>query len=207
MSFNLKANKNRRFLDKLRSLHEDCNGLRPSDLDGMSEKEMYHLYHKLNGKKAGDVAPIKTALHGRGETWTPVGPGFDPYKTSPLVNFQGPEFGGRWRRDFPGGGDNHINDDSDKEKNTKGQAAEGDFDPQLQQTRINELTDKIKGPKYTVRLRLSEEDEPSKSKAKEIFGDEGQTDGRSIYVVVDGFERAMRLMQKNPGSVIEPKGA
>jgi hypothetical protein len=205
MSFNLKASKNRRLLDKLRSLHEDCSGLRPSDLDGMSDKEMYHLYYKLNGKKADNNSPIKTALHGHGETWTPVGPGYDPYRTSPLVNYQGPEFGGRWRRDFPGSGDQHINDDSDKEKNGKGQG--DDFDPQLQRERINELTDKIKGPKYVIRLRLSEEDEPSQDKAKEIFGDEGQSDGRSIYVVVDGFARAIQLRQKIPGSVIEPKGA
>lgn len=199
MSFNLKAKRQRRLIQQLRSLSDDCQHLRPSDLDGLSEKDMYHIYHNLHKK-----ASIKTALHGMGETWTPQDVNYDPYRTSPLVNNQGPEFGGRWRRDMPGSGDQHINDDGDKDKNTKGDNANGDFDPNSKAVIINDVLDKIRGPKYTVKLRLSEEDEPSKSKAKEIFGEDAETDGKeAIWVVCDSFENAIGLQRKVPRSIIE----
>lgn len=200
MSFNLKrARRAKRHLDRLRSLSEDCAGLRPSDLDGMSETEMQQFFHAV--KKAGIE---KKALHGAGETWTPVGPDFNPYNTSPLVNNSGPEFGGRWRRDFPGGGDQHINDDGDKKKDTSGESGNSDFDPKMQRQRINDLLSDIKGPAFIVRLRLSEDDEPTDEKAKGVFGDDGQTDGKSVYLKVDGFDEAIRIQRSIPGSSIEP---
>jgi hypothetical protein len=164
----------------------------------MSEKDMYHTYHDLKR-----TASIKTAIHGHGETWTPVDSNYNPYKTSPLVNSQGPEFGGRWRQDFPGAGDNHINDDSDKEKSGKG--GKDDADPDQKNNRINELVEGIRGPKFIVRLRLTEEAEPNEDKAIEVFGDDGQSDGKSVYVVVDGFEKALEIQKKIPNCIIEPK--
>jgi len=165
----------------------------------MSEKDMYHTYHDLKR-----TANIKTAVHGHGETWTPVGNDYNPYRTSPLVNNQGPEFGGRWRRDFPGAGDSHINDDTDKDKSGKGTSA--DQDSNEKENRINDLVEGIRGPKYVVRLRLTEEEEPNEDKAIEVFGDDGQTDGKSVFVIVDGYENAMHLQQKVPGAIVEPKG-
>jgi len=204
MSFNLHAKRQKRLINKLRSLSDDCADLRPSDLDGMSEKEMHHVYHGLKGKTK--TANVKTAVHGFGETWTPVPNDYSPYRTSPLVNYEGPEFGGRWRRDFPGAGDMHINDDSDKEKSLKGNAVDEDFDPQLQKTRINEMTEGIRGSSYVVRLRLTEEEEPSREKARNIFGEEGQTDGKSVFIIVNGFENALEWQRKLPQVTIEPKG-
>ncbi len=199
MGFNLRAKRTRRLIDKLRSLSDDCSGLRPSDLDGMSEKDMYHTYHDLKR-----TASIKTATHGHGETWTPVGNDYNPYKTSPLVNNQGPEFGGRWRNDLPGGGDQHIDDDSDKNKSGKG--GPDDADPNQKNNRINYLVENIRGPKYVVRLRLTEEAEPTEDKAIEVFGDEGKSDGKSVYVVCDGYDQAIKRQQSVPGSIVEPKG-
>lgn len=200
MSFNLRA-KRKRPLERLRSLSEDCAELRPSDLDGMSEKDMHHFFYTVR-KASLD----KEALHGRGETWSPVGSDFSPYRTSPLVNYQGPEFGGRWRKEMPGSGDQHINDDSDKSKSGKGDASNDDFNPQMQKERINDLLNQIKGPAYVVRMTLMEEDEPSEGRAKEMFGVDGQTDGKSVYVIVNGFEEAQKVQRRMPGSIIEPKG-
>ena len=191
----------------MRSLADDCSGLRPSDLDGMSEQEMDDLCYHVRKNAVSHGIETKTAIHGAGETWNPVAPDYNPYKTSPFVNYQGPEFGGRWRRDMPGEGDQHINDDSDKNKSTRGDSSRDDFDPNLQEHRLQDLTDQIKGPTFVVRLRLSEEDEPSEAKAKEIFGDDGRTDGKSIYVLVPGFEAATQLQRRIPGSQVEPKGA
>lgn len=203
MSFNLKAKRSQRMLDKMRSLSDDCANLRPSDLDGMSEEDMYHFYHGIE-RHAGAV---KTAIHGMGETWNPVGQDYSPYKTSPLVNNQGPEFGGRWRRDMPGAGDQHINDDGDKDKSGRGDSDRDDFDPNLQKHRLEALTDQIKGPTFVVRIRLSEEEEPSDKKAIEIFGDDGRTDGKSVYVLTNGFESALEIQRRHPGATVEPKGA
>ena len=203
MSFNLKrAKRSQRPLERLRSLTDDCADLRPSDLDGMTEKDMHHFYYSLRSKQ--HPKQQRVATHGDAGTFFPVGNDYNPYRTSPLVNNPGPEFGGRWRRDFPGSGDQHINDDSDKQKSGKGNG--DDNDPGMQKERINDLMSKIKGPDYIVRLRLSEEDEPSEGKAKGVFGDEGQTDGKSVFVVVKGYEEALRLQKKVPGAVIEPKG-
>lgn len=201
MSFNLRAKRSKRSIERLRSLSNDCTGLRPSDLDGMDENEINQFFHKVREARTN-----KTAVHGAGETWTPVGNDFNPYSTSPLVNNPGPEFGGRWRRDFPGGGDQHINDDSDKSKNTRGNAADWDFDPQMRKQRINDLLDDIKGVKYVVRLNLVESDEPTAEKAKSVFGPKGQADGKSIFVEVNGFDEAVRTQNNTPGSRIEPKG-
>lgn len=203
MSFNLKrAKKSKRPLQRLRSLSDDCAGLRPSDLDGMSEKEMHNFFYSV--KSAQSQGETKVAIHGNGDTFFPVGNDYNPYKTSPLVNNPGPEFGGRWRRDFPGSGDQHINDDADKKKDGKGNG--DDNDPHAQKERVNDLLSKIKGPKYVVRMRLAEEDEPSEEKARSIFGEGGQTDGKSVYVIIDGYEAALKLQRKVPGAVIEPKG-
>lgn len=199
MAFNLRAKRQKRLIEKLRSLSDDCAGLRPSDLDGMSENDMYYMYHDL--KK---TANVKIATHGHGETWIPVGNDYNPYKTSPLVNYQGPEFGGRWRRDMPGGGDNQINDDGDKQKNTKGD--DSGESQNAKEDRVNSLIEGIRGPKYVVRLRLTEDEEPNDDKAKDIFGDDGQTDGKSVYVIVDGYEKAIQLQRKTPGAMVEPKG-
>lgn len=213
MPFNLHAKRSKRPLDRLRSLSDDCADLRPSDLDGLPEKELHHVYFNIKGQKAAynlrdqKVASLnKEAVHGTGQTFYPVGNDFNPYKTSPLVNNPGPEFGGRWRRDMPGSGDQHINDDSDKPKSGRGNAMNDDFNEGIQRERINDLLQEIKGPQFVVRLRLSEEEEPNEKRAKEFFGDVGQTDGKSVFVVVDGYQAALEMQKKNPKATIEPKG-
>lgn len=201
MGFNLKRAKlSRKPLARLRSF-KGCEGLRPSDLDGMEEKEMHNFFHSL--REAGSAKDVKTAYHGQGDTFFPVGPDYNPYKTSPLVNNPGPEFGGRWRRDFPGSGDQHINDDSDKPKSESGHG--DDSDPSGQKRRINELLTKIKGPAFMVKVDLSEEEEPTEERAKGIFGEKGQTDGKSVFIIVDGYEEALRFQHNHPKAVIERK--
>lgn len=196
MSFNLRAVRKRQPMERIRGLAEDCVNLRPSDLDGMPDAEINRL--------VDSIPQTKVAVHGTGQTWTALPGDYDPYRTSPLVNNPGPEFGGRWRRNMPGGGDQHINDNGDKDKDTKGSG--DDNNPALQKTRINDLLEEIKGPTYIVRMRLSEEVEPSSDRAKEMFGPDGKTDGESIYVEVNGYERAIKLRDKYRDATIEPKG-
>ena len=200
MSFNLRAKRKKSPMSELRSLDDDCANIRPSDLDGMSDDEMRRLVNLVP-----KTAMIRTAYHGDAGTFFPVSPDFNPYRTSPLVNNPGPQFGGRWRQDFPGSGDQHINDDSDKSKSLQGEAANDDFNPEIQKVRINDLMEKIKGPKYVVRMRLPEDQEPNTEKAKRMFGEDGMVDRKSIYVIVNGYEEAIRLQQKFPGCSVEPK--
>ena len=150
-------------------------------------------------KLVDSIPTKKIALHGKGETWSPVAPDYDPYKTSPLVNNQGPQFGGEYRRNLPGSGGEDTMDRGLGDSNEK-------KDPTLQKNRISDVIDEIKGPTYVVRLRLSEEEEPSEEKAREIFGPEGLSDGKSIYVEVHGFENAVKMRDKFRDAIIEPKG-
>jgi hypothetical protein len=128
----------------------------------------------------------------------------DPTVTSPLVRAV-PEFGGRWNHDFPGSGDQHINDDSDKQKSTKGEAADDDFNEDLRKVRIQNMLESVRGPEFVVRKRLTEGEPPDKETAEKLFGNDGKTDGKSVYVVVRGWENALRWQQKTPGSTVEPK--
>ena len=157
MSFNLRNKKSKRPIDRLRSLSEDCSNLKPSDLDGISEQELHHFLYDI--KKTAGI--IKEAYHGEGSTFLPTGPDFNPYKTSPLVNNQGPEFGGRWRKDMPGAGGAHINDDSDTPKSGAGEG--DDFDEGLHKQRINNLLDGIKGGNYIIKKRLTENEKADKN--------------------------------------------
>jgi hypothetical protein len=183
MPFNLKKEKQkRRPIDVLR---EKCPDLRHSDLD-LKDEEVEYLASVMGGEVT------KVAVHGRGDNWTEVGPEYNPYRTSPLVNAV-PEFGGRWRRNFPGSGDQHINDDSDKQKNLKGTATDEDFDPVLKSKKIN---DRLEGKgACLVRMELSPDQDATEELAKRLLGDEGRCDGRSIYVMVDNFEDALQVQR------------
>jgi len=188
MPFNLKKDRQkRRPIDILR---DKCPDLRHSDLD-LNDEEVEYLASVMNPE-------VKVAVHGRGDNWTEVGPEYNPYKTSPLVNFS-PEFGGRWRRNFPGSGDHHINDDSDKQKNLKGKATDDDFDPVMKSKKINDKLDeqrsKNNGAACFVRVELSPDQQPTEDLAKKLLGDEGQCDGKSIYVRVDDFESALQVQR------------
>jgi len=201
MAFNLQAKRRNDFLKKLRSL-PGCEQVRPSDLEGLDETDMQDIFYKNKSKDT------KIALHGNGETFVRNDADYSPYKTSPLVNWQGPEFGGNQRRhnyDFPGAGDMHINDDNDKQKNLRGNAVNEDFDPDLKTVKINDALDSLDDKKrYIIRVRLPENQQPTKEKAKEFFGDNAQTDGTSVYVVIKGYRKALDLMNKVPGCCLEP---
>jgi len=190
-------------MGKIRSL-PGCDRVRPSDLDGLDEKEMREIFHLFKD----DPKRLRTALHGMGETFVPQDYGSSPYKTSPLVNSPGPEFGGRWRHHnapFPGAGDQHINDDNDKEKHTKGEAVFDDFNPDMKREKINDAIDALTDKKrYIIRLRFPENQQPTRQKAVEMFGPDAQTDGTSVYVVIKGYRKALDIMNGTPGCVLEP---
>jgi hypothetical protein len=200
----LAAKKMKRPINKIRTL-PGCEDVRNGDLEGIDEKDLNELYHKTS-KLSQSKKTTKTAdPHGFGNTWTPVDVSYNPYKTSPLVN-AAPQFGGRWNKDFPSGGDMHINDDSDKEKNTRGNAMDDDFDPKMRKNRVDDLTRKLKDGQYVVRLQLNEGEEPTGDRAQQVFGPDGKADGRSIYIIVDGFDNAIKKQRDVPHAKVEPMG-
>lgn len=166
-------------------LRRVCPDLRPGDVE-LPLEDVTRLADVL-------VPPsTRLAVHGRGDNWTEVGPGYNPYQTSPLVN-SAPQFGGRWRNDFPGSGDQHVNDDSDKQKDTKGHG--NDFDPV---TRHNLINDKMgpSGRSFVVRITLPPDQVATDDVATDILGQDGRHDGESVYVVVDDFMEALRIERK-----------
>lgn len=209
--FNLKKARNRkkRPIDTLREIDPT---LRYSDLD-LEDDEIQYLADSMASSKAKKT---KVAVHGRGDNWTEVGTGFNPYSTSPLVNPPASGIGGRrWRENFPGGGDHHINDDQDKKKNTKGRATDEAFDPELRKKKINDKLDRARqeehGGGYIVRVELGPEEFGTEEMAREIFGEAGEFDDDSIWVEVPTFEEAVRLERKQKEEAehnkvcIEPK--
>lgn len=190
--FNLKkAKKARRPIDVLREIDPD---LRYGDLD-LEDTEIEMLSNMFQ--------TTKTAVHGRGDNWTEVDR-YNPYNTSPLVKFV-PEFGGRWRRNFPGSGDQHINDDSDKEKSYKSTGDPNDFDPKLKEKLINDHTDESS---YRVKVELDPEDFGSQKRALELLGDKGEFDGDCMFVEVSDFQAAIQLerelREKGLKVILEP---
>jgi hypothetical protein len=166
-------------------LREKFPDIRYSDLDTDDDAEVQKIIDRVSRNPE-----TKTAVHGRGDNWTEVGPGASPYDTSPLVNYA-PEFGGRWRKNFPGSGGQHINDDSDNQKDTKGQATDEDFDPVLKRKKINDARDR--GDSYVVRVTLPSGEEPNREKAVEYFGDDGGFDEDGVFKGVDSYEDALEL--------------
>jgi hypothetical protein len=186
MPFNLKAKRSSRPIDNLRLLGDEFSHIRRSDLDGMSDEEINAILRSV--AEAGASKETKTALHGTGDTWSPVGPDYNPYTPSPLST-GAPEFGGRWRDDIGSG--SHLIDET---SGTGGNPA------------VPAALEKTLAPirkEYVVRLRLPEDQRPSEEKAKETFGEKGRTDGRSIYVIVEDFENAMKIQRAIPQSVVE----
>jgi hypothetical protein len=188
MAFNLAK-------ERLNRLREVCGELRLEDLDGLSEEKLSSLYKRITAMK-------KTAAHGMGDSWTEVEPGRSPYNTSPLVNST-PEFGGRWRDNFPGGGDNHINDDSNKQKSTWGNNE--DFDPTLKKIKLNEKLRKALQPieqnSYILRVHIIDKQDPKK--LLNVLGEGSKYDGRSVIQHFLTFEEALHWQKMFRGSIVE----
>ena len=192
MPFNLRRTKEKlrshgrsgpsRPIDDLRELLPD---IRYGDLDDDSDEGVQSVVDIVRGRES------KVAVHGRGDNWTPVSPGERSY-SAPTMNYA-PEFGGRWRKNFPGSGGQHINDDSDTEKSPKGQATSDDFDPNIKHKRINDAIDG--STSYVVRIKLLPGESGAES-AKKYFGESGEFDDDSVFSVVDSFERALEVERK-----------
>ena len=171
--------------------------VRPSDVSDLSDEEIEGLAGRL-----GKQAIRREARHGTADGWFPQDSGYSPYKTSPLVNAN-PEFGHRWRENMPGGGDRHINDDSDKPKDWKGK-----------QDGIGEdggpgtgLPTSITGPHYVVRIRINHGDNPDtlKKQMEQSCKSKCEQDSGSVFVEVETYEEAVGLQRRVPKSVVEPK--
>ena len=195
MAFNLhSARKKSRAIDGLRSLSDDAADLRPSDIDEVDDLEWATI-----------LPTVKVAQHGRanGPSWMQQEPNYSPYNTSYLVNKPPGLTNDRWRQpgggvgDVMHGGDQHINDDSDKSKSGRGQAMDDDFNGKMRNIRLRELLKH--GDPYIVEVRM---DNPNDDTARTIFGPEGQTSKNSVFVEVQGYEEAVRLQRKIPSALI-----
>lgn len=184
MSFNLRQEK---FdpITILRNASPMLSDLLDSDLDSLSNEEIIKLAHT-----------IKMAVHGTGSNWVRDEPNSSPYKTSPLVNYQGPQFGGEFRNDFLGANDPEIKEIKD---------VDDVYDGKETSPRLDKLLKDTKRP-HVVRFNLGDGERGTEEIAKELFGEEAKTDGRSIYVLVNGYEEALKIQGTVPGSIIETKG-
>jgi hypothetical protein len=191
--FNLKSLKNDREPRPIDIIRSKCPGIRPNELD-LDDEDVTFLAKVLASGKG-----IRQAVHGRGDAWTEVGPDYNPYKGSPMTTSR-PQFGDRWRGDFPGSGDQHINDDSDKKKNQKGEARNEEFDPELRKQKTNDALDevskKVRGPGFVVKLELDDKQPATEDLASQVFGDAGQFDGTYVFVHVNDFEAALEEQRK-----------
>ena len=104
---------------------------------------------------------------------------------------------------MPGSGDHHINDDSDKSKNTRGNPE--DFDPENKNILINEKLDSGR-EKCIVTYVVREGEDPGRNMARlEKAGLKPKTEGNRLIVEVDGLPSATRVQALLPGAVITIK--
>lgn len=163
-------------------LRRAVGDVRPSDLDGIDPANVMG-----NGI-------VKEALHGTADNWFEA---TSPYQTSPLVNPTW-EMGGRWRNSLPGGGDQHINDDGDKQKSLKDDAiGQGSA-----QDHINMALEDAANPEtYIVKVVVQEGQDPEKIRDK--LGEGAKYDGRSVSIPAKNFGEATRLQRQWPGAIVE----
>lgn len=147
---------------------------------------------------------IRQAVHGRGDNWVEVGPSTAPSSfSSPTPMTWAPNFGGRWRTNMPGSGDQHINDDSDKSKNTRGKPE--DFDPENKNILINDKLDS--GAEMCVVTYVAPEgSDPRRNMSRlEKGGFKPRIEGNKLIVEVEGLPSATRVQALLPGAVITIK--
>jgi len=146
---------------------------------------------------------MRQAVHGRGDNWVEVGPSTAPSSFSaPTMNYA-PQFGGRWRTNMPGSGDQHINDDSDKSKNTRGNPE--DFDPENKNILINDKLDSG-AEKCVVMYVLRDGENPKKNMGRlEQGGFKPKLEGNRMIIEIDGLPSASRVQALLPGAVITIK--
>jgi hypothetical protein len=198
--FNLRKQRGQqrqRPLDLLNRRVREEERLRPSDVSDLSDEEIQGL-----AKRLGSEAMTREARHGTADGWFPQDSGYSPYKTSPLVNAN-PEFGHRWRENFPGPGDRHINDDKDKPKDWKGKQD----DIGKPEGPGTGLPTSIQGPKYIVRVRINHGDNPDavQKQMEQACKSKCGRDSGSVYVEVETYEEAVGLQRRVPRSMVEPK--
>lgn len=162
------------------------------DLADLSAEKLSRLSKRLQ----------KEAAHGMADSWSEVSQGGSPYNTSPFVNYA-PEFGGRWRENFPGSGDQHINDDRNKEKSTWGRP--DDFDPKLKKLKLNEklkmALEPVSNDKFVLKVQIVDKQDPEKLMM--ALGEGSQYDGRFVTKHFLTFEEALKWQKMFRGSIVE----
>lgn len=183
--------------EKMAALRQFCQ-VRYEDLDCGSEQELEKSLDRA-------LAMKKVAVHGRGDSWTEVGPGYNPYQASDLTTYA-PEFGGRWRDNFPGSGDEEINDDNDKQKSTRNDGNE-DFDSVAKKIKINEYMKLVMKPivneTYILKVPVREGVDPQD--VKKTLGDDAKFDGRFVRKTFTSFEEAIDFQKRVKDSIVEKK--
>jgi len=186
MAFNL-------LRERLENIRKSCQErIRLEDLDGLPTEKLGALYQKLK----------RQAAHGMADSWSEVSQGQSPYNTSPFVNYA-PEYGGRWRENFPDGGDHHINDDRNKEKSTWGRNE--DFDPKIKKIKLNDKLKMALEPVSTdtYRLRVQIVDKQDPQKLMLALGEGANYDGRYVSQRYMTFEEALKWQRMFRGSIVE----
>lgn len=147
---------------------------------------------------------IRQAVHGRGDAWVEVGPSTAPSSfSSPTPMNWSPNYGGRWRTNMPGSGDQHINDDSDKSKSTRGNPE--DFDPENKNNLINDKLDAGLERCVVTYFARDGEDPKDKIDRLEKGGLDPRIEGNQIVIEVEGLPAATRVQALLPGAVITLK--
>lgn len=186
MKFNL-------YKERLDNVRKSCReNIKLEDLDGLSAERLSVICKKIN----------KQAAHGMADSWSEMSQGQSPYNTSPFVNYA-PEFGGRWRENFPDGGDNHINDDSNKDKSTWGRTE--DFDPLLKRIKLNDklkmALHPISNDTYILRVQIIDKQDPEKLMM--ALGEGAKYNGRDVIQTYPSFETALKWQVRFRGSIVE----
>lgn len=104
---------------------------------------------------------------------------------------------------MPGSGDQHINDDSDKSKSTRGKPE--DFDPENKNILINDKLDSG-AEKCVVTYHLRDGEDPKKNISRlEQGGFKPRLEGTNLIIEIDGLPSATRVQALLPGAVITIK--
>ena len=179
--------------ERLDNIKKSCRErIRLEDLDGLPSGRLSALCQKIK----------KQAAHGMGDSWSEMSQGQSPYNTSPSVNAT-PEYGGRWRENFPDGGDHHINDDRNKEKSTSGRTE--DFDPKIKKLKLNEklklALEPISSDTFILRVQIIDKQDPEKLIM--ALGEGAKYDGRYVSQRYMTFEEALKWQRIFRGSIVE----
>jgi len=190
MKFNLAVS------SALCTIRRACPDLKAEDIADLSREKILSLAKLIEKKAFGPGGSL-------GPSWVQVD-NHDPYQSSYYTTAV-PQFGGDTlgpkRRDFDRNTSNSNQTNKDKNVDEQTRGTSEDAIPDLKRLRLMEQMPSVE-PEFEYIVSFSLRPWDNEEELKKILGDDAETDGRDVMVVVQCYEDAISRQRGLPGSIV-----